>query len=134
MHRVIRLLKGFTLLELIVVIIIIGILGAFAFTQYTRVIEKGRSAEARNNLGTLRKLQLAHYQENGNYNTNLPTETGLAARSCNTNYYFRYTCATTGDCTASRCTAGGKAPNVAASDAYQLSLSIAGKWSGTNLP
>ena len=133
MHRVIRLLKGFTLLELIVVIIIIGILGAFAFTQYTRVIEKGRSAEARNNLGTLRKLQLAHYQENGSYSTSLPTETGLAT-SCNTNYYFSYSCATNGTCTADRCNSGGKAPNVAAADDYQLSLSIAGQWSGTNLP
>ena len=122
--------KGFTLLELIVVIIIIGILGAFAFTQYTRVIEKGRSAEARNNLGTLRKLQLAHYQENGSYAGNeLVTQSNLPRSCSNSNFYFYYACDTNGSCSAARCDSGGKPP--AASEMYWLELSIAGQWTGT---
>jgi len=40
--------KGFTLLELIVVIIILGILASLGFSQYIKMVEKGRSAEARN--------------------------------------------------------------------------------------
>lgn len=45
--------KGFTLLELIVVIIIIGILATLGFTQYTKVVEKGRTAEAKSVLGRM---------------------------------------------------------------------------------
>ncbi|MBU0547795.1 MAG: prepilin-type N-terminal cleavage/methylation domain-containing protein, partial [Candidatus Omnitrophica bacterium] len=35
--------KGFTLIELIVVIIIVGILASVGMTQYTKVVEKGRA-------------------------------------------------------------------------------------------
>ena len=55
--------KGFTLLELIVVIIIIGILATLGFMQYAQMVERGRRAEARMNLGTLRQLQIAWSQD-----------------------------------------------------------------------
>jgi len=46
--------KGFTLLEVLIVVIIIGILAAIALPQYTSTIEKARSAEATSNIGALR--------------------------------------------------------------------------------
>ncbi len=124
--------RSFTLLELIVVIIIIAILGAFGLTQYTKVIEKGRAAEAKASLGTLRTLELAYNQENGVYtagvNTTAGLDSGLPQGSCNANYYFSYTCdAATGLCTATRCTAGGKAPNFTGA-AYTVALSVNGTW------
>ena len=39
--------RGFTLLELIMVIIIIGILATLGFAQYGAMIEKSRGGEAR---------------------------------------------------------------------------------------
>jgi prepilin-type N-terminal cleavage/methylation domain-containing protein len=41
--------KGFTLLELIVVIVIIGVLATLGLTQYASMVERGRSAEAKAN-------------------------------------------------------------------------------------
>lgn len=46
--------KGFTLLEVLIVVIIIGILAAIALPQYTSTLEKARSAEAVSNIGSLR--------------------------------------------------------------------------------
>ncbi|MDD5130223.1 MAG: prepilin-type N-terminal cleavage/methylation domain-containing protein, partial [Candidatus Omnitrophica bacterium] len=43
--------KGFTLVELIIVVIIVGILASIGLTQYNKVVEKSRAAEARMILG-----------------------------------------------------------------------------------
>jgi len=119
--------QGFTLIELIVVIIIVGILAAVGMTQYTKVVEKGRAAEARIILGSLRSTEIAEYFENGAYAT--VANLGVSApTACATTHYFSYTCDTgTGTCTASRCASGGKTPNTTT---YTKTLSIAGVWGG----
>ncbi len=57
--------KAFTLLELIVVIVILGVLATLGFTQYGRMVEKSRQAEAKMILGDIRKLTYAYYLANG---------------------------------------------------------------------
>jgi type IV pilus assembly protein PilE len=119
--------KGFTLLEIIVVLIILGIIATLGFTQYTRVIEKGRTSEAKANLGTIRTMAVSQYQETGSYpdNSYLSGVLGLPTSSCNSSYYYRYQInSTNGTGSAIRCTSGGKQPD--SSTAYTLSLTTAG--------
>jgi len=120
--------KGFTLIELIVVIIIVGILASVGMTQYTKVVEKGRAGEARLILGSLRTAEIAENVENGAYTT--VAGLGVAApTACTTTHYFSYACSnTTGTCTATRCTASGKTPQSAT--AYTKTVSVAGTWGG----
>ena len=57
--------KGFTLLELLVVIIIISILASIAMPQYTATIEKARSGEAMINIGAIRVALDRYWYQNG---------------------------------------------------------------------
>jgi type IV pilus assembly protein PilA len=67
--------KGFTLLEVMIVVIIIGILAAIALPQYIATIEKSRSAEAATNVGTVRtSMDRYWYQTNNMSTATLPSD------------------------------------------------------------
>lgn len=112
--------KGFTLLELIVVIIVLGILATLGLTQYGRTVERSRGAEARNILGAFRTLAAGLYLELGTTSALTADQVGIgpnldqAPSVCRTSHYFAYTMvagASTPTFTATRCAAGGKTPN-----------------------
>ena len=121
--------KGFTLVELIIVVIIVGILASIGLTQYNKVVEKSRAAEARMILGTLRGAETAAMYENGAYATVANLGVGAPA-TCATTHYFSYSCSSSnGTCTATRCTSGGKPQNGTAS--WTKTLTITGVWGGS---
>ncbi|MFA6282276.1 MAG: prepilin-type N-terminal cleavage/methylation domain-containing protein [Candidatus Omnitrophota bacterium] len=62
--------KGFTLMELIVVVIIVGILAMVGLPQFFQVAERGRAAEAFGILGAVRSAQVRYYAENSAYLSN----------------------------------------------------------------
>ncbi|TAN59423.1 prepilin-type N-terminal cleavage/methylation domain-containing protein [bacterium] len=67
-------MRGFTLLELMVVLIIVGILATLGASRYGRTVERSRQAEAISALGTLRGAQLRFAAENNGNCTSVITD------------------------------------------------------------
>ncbi|MDD5156070.1 MAG: prepilin-type N-terminal cleavage/methylation domain-containing protein [Candidatus Omnitrophica bacterium] len=124
--------KGFTLLELIVVIVILGILATLGFTQYTRITERMRAAEAVAGISAMRKFVHQYWLENGTLTTITNSDVGVGSSSdqipssCrNTNYFF-YSVGSQSQSSleirATRCTSGGKSPNYTTGSQYQIGM------------
>ena len=61
--------SGFSIVEMMVVIVIIGLLGTLALSRYYTFIARGRQAEARMNLKTIGDLQESHKYEHEEYHS-----------------------------------------------------------------
>jgi type IV pilus assembly protein PilA len=59
--------KGFTLIELMIVVAIIGILAAIAIPNFLRFQAKSKQSEAKTNLGGIFTAQVSYYSENDFY-------------------------------------------------------------------
>ncbi len=59
--------KGFTLIELMIIVAIIGILASIALPGYSDYVTKGKMAEAPTNLATCKILAEQYFQDNRSY-------------------------------------------------------------------
>lgn len=62
--------RGFTLIEMMLVVVVIGILAAIAYPAYTEQIARGRRAQAQSTLLMAQQWMERFYTENFNYKTN----------------------------------------------------------------
>lgn len=62
---------GFSMVELLVLVAIIGILAAIATTSYFSLRNKARAVEARLGLHTIYNLEIAHQKDTGAYSADL---------------------------------------------------------------
>lgn len=80
--------SGFTLIELMVTVAIIGILAAVALPAYSDYVRRGKVPEATTALATMRVQMEQYYQDNRNYGVD--PACGIAAP---TSEHFTYVCA-----------------------------------------
>jgi len=108
--------RAFTLVELIIVVIIVGILASLGLTQYSLVVEKSRLAEAKVRIGVMRNLAYEYYLNNG-VMTSIQYADLDVDNSCSSTSFYRYRGASYSvdyvSLVAERCGSGGKTPNAA---------------------
>ncbi len=86
-----KLQKGFTLIELMIVVAIVAILASVALPAYQEHVLRGKLIEATSNLSNFRIRLEQYYQDNKNYGSSAAA-CGLAAPTAPIAKYFTYSC------------------------------------------
>ncbi len=100
--------KGFTLIELMIVVAIIGILAAIAIPNFLKYQAKSRQAEAKTNLGGIFVAETSYFGEQAMYGSF--AQVGFALAGSSNRYTYRSGGSHTGT------TAGGGNGNAAGTD------------------
>ena len=81
---------GFTIIELLIVIIVIGILSAIALPSFLNQAGKAKQSEAKTYIGSMNRAHQANYLEQGVFTTDI-AKLGLGIQSETTHYIYRIT-------------------------------------------
>jgi len=83
--------RGFTLLEIIIVIIIVGVLASLALPRFFRTVEYSRATEAFTNLNAVRQsMERCYLQRSAYTNCNLFSNLDLEDPANSPNNHFTY--------------------------------------------
>lgn len=83
--------KGFTLVELMIVVVIVGILASIGVPAYNDYVLRGKLTEAMTELAGMRVRLEQYYQDNRNYGSSAGA-CGLAMPASPDVKYFTYSC------------------------------------------
>lgn len=127
--RKIDLQKGFTLIELMIVVAIIGILASIAIPSYQDYVLRGYIVDATNALSTTRARLEQHFQDNRSYAT-----VGSFATPCVSSVAGKFNITCTSDANTYTVTATGTGP--AAGFVFTINQSnamatTASRWAGS---
>lgn len=117
--------KGFTLIELMIVVVIIGILAALAIPRFMRSTTKSKQSEAKQLLKQIYTMERAYRQEFNTYILNGVTASAAAPAAfavigVDIMAASRYSYAMVADATTFTCTATGNLDDDATNDVWTI--------------
>src|SRR5206468_1191844 len=124
-----KLMKGFTLIELMIVVAIIGILAAIAIPNFIKFQARSKQSEAKANMKAMFTAEKAFYQEKDKFSS-LVGEVGFAPERNNRyNYFLTGGTVTLDDRTTTSATTGSLATGIQA-DVFKGYAATTGAASG----